>query len=75
MIVCGVEIGCYVFVGVGVVVQKDVLDFVLMVGVLVWCIGWMSCYGECLVFDVNGEVVCLVIGECYCFSGEKVELF
>ena len=45
-VVCGVEIGTYAFVGAGAVVQRDVPDFALMVGVPARQIGWMSAYGE-----------------------------
>ena len=45
-IVCGHTIGRYAFVGAGAVVQKDVPDFALMVGVPARRIGWMSRYGE-----------------------------
>ncbi len=56
-IVCGVEIGCYAFIGAGAVVQKDVPDFALMVGVPARRIGWMSRHGEKLVFR-DGEATC-----------------
>lgn len=42
MIVCGNMFGEYCMVVVGVVVIKDVLLFVFMVGVFVKCIGWVS---------------------------------
>ncbi|HIF58133.1 MAG: acyltransferase [Gammaproteobacteria bacterium] len=45
-IVCGVTIGAYAFIGAGAVVNKDVLDYALMVGVPAVQIGWMSEYGE-----------------------------
>ena len=45
-IVCGVTIGRYAFIGAGAVVNKDVPDYALMVGVPAPQIGWMSEYGE-----------------------------
>jgi len=45
-IVCGVTIGEHAFIGAGAVVQKDVADFALMVGVPARRIGWMSRFGE-----------------------------
>ena len=49
-IVCGHTIGRYAFVGAGAVVQKDVPDFALVVGVPAKQIGWMSRFGERLDF-------------------------
>ena len=58
-IVCGVTVGRYAFVGAGAVVNKDVPDYALMVGVPARQIGWMSEYGEQLKlpFDGNGYIV------------------
>lgn len=41
-IVCGVTIGKYAFVGAGAVVNKDVPDYALVVGVPAKQIGWMD---------------------------------
>lgn len=54
-IVCGVTIGAYAFVGAGAVVNKDVPDYALMVGVPARQIGWMSEYGEQLPLPVSGQ--------------------
>lgn len=45
-IVCGVTIGAYAFVGAGAVINRDVPDYALMVGVPAKQIGWMSEFGE-----------------------------
>ncbi len=45
-IVCGITIGKYAFIGAGAVVNKDVPDYALVVGVPAKQIGWMSEYGE-----------------------------
>ena len=45
-IVCGVTIGRFAFIGAGAVVNKDVPDYALMVGVPARQIGWLSEYGE-----------------------------
>lgn len=45
-IVCGITIGCYAFVGAGAVVNRDVPDYALMVGVPARRIGWVSETGE-----------------------------
>lgn len=66
-IVCGVTIGAHAFVGAGAVVQQDIPDFALVVGVPARQIGWMSAYGERLDLPVTGEgvAVCLNTGDRY----------
>lgn len=54
-IVCGVTIGAYSFVGAGAVINKDVPDYALVVGVPGKQIGWMSEFGEQLDLPVKGE--------------------
>ena len=53
-IVCGVTIGQYAFVGAGSVVNRDVPDFALVVGVPARHIGWMSRFGERLDLPLSG---------------------
>lgn len=66
-IVCGVTIGAYAFVGAGAVVNKDVADFALVVGVPARQTGWMSAYGERLPLPLDGneECTCPHTGERY----------
>ena len=54
-IVCGVTVGEYAFVGAGAVVNHDVPDYALMVGVPARQIGWMSQHGERLNLPLNGN--------------------
>lgn len=54
-IVCGVTIGRFAFVGAGAVVNKDVPDYALAVGVPARQIGWISEYGEQLNLPLYGE--------------------
>ena len=49
-IVCGVTIGKHAFIGAGAVINSDVPDYALMVGVPARQIGWMSPFGEQLKF-------------------------
>jgi UDP-2-acetamido-3-amino-2,3-dideoxy-glucuronate N-acetyltransferase len=73
-IVCGVTIGQYAFIGAGAVINKDVPDFALMVGVPAKQIGWMSRYGEKLDLPLTGEgqTVCPHTGDTYALKNGKV---
>lgn len=66
-IVCGVTVGEYAFVGAGAVVNHDVPDHALMVGVPARQIGWMSQHGERLDLPLNGDAdaVCAQTGKRY----------
>jgi UDP-2-acetamido-3-amino-2,3-dideoxy-glucuronate N-acetyltransferase len=66
-IVCGITIGHYAFIGAGAVVNRDVPDFALMVGVPARQTGWMSRFGERLDLPVTGDAtaVCPHTGERY----------
>ncbi len=58
-IVCGITIGSYAFIGAGAVVNKDVPDYALVVGVPGRQIGWMSEYGEQLELPLNGNATAI----------------
>lgn len=66
-IVCGTTVGEYAFVGAGAVVNKDVPNFALMVGVPAKQIGWMSRFGERLDLPLKGnaETTCPHTNERY----------
>lgn len=66
-IVCGATVGKFAFVGAGAVVNKDVLDYALVVGVPARQIGWMSEFGEQLNLPLEGEgkVECKHTGDVY----------
>lgn len=70
-IVCGVTIGAYAFVGAGAVVNKNVPDYALTLGVPARQRGWMSVYGEQLDIPLTGEasVTCPQTGDVYSLSG------
>ena len=70
-IVCGHTIGAWAFIGAGAVVQKDVPDFALMVGVPARRIGWMSRHGERLNF-VAGLATCPQTGDVYRLGTEPL---
>lgn len=63
-IICGVTIGRYAFVGAGAVVNRDVPDFALMLGVPARLVGWMSRHGERLEF-AGEHATCQATGERY----------
>ena len=75
-IVCGTIIGKYAFVGAGAVVNRDVPDFALVVGVPGRQIGWMSRYGERLDLPLEGvaETSCPHTGDSYALRGHTVQL-
>ena len=75
-IVCGVTIGQHAFIGAGAVINRDVPDFALMVGVPGRQKGWMSRFGEQLDLPLAGdaETVCPHTGERYIVRAGKCAL-
>lgn len=74
-IVCGVTIGAYSFVGAGAVINKNVPDYALVVGVPGKQIGWMSQFGEQLDLPVtgDGETRCQHTGAIYRLTNGLLE--
>jgi len=79
-VVCGTTIGRWAFVGAGAVVNEDVPDFALVVGVPARRIGWMSRHGERLdlpaAIDAGAEreAACPATGERYVLRGAVCRL-
>ncbi len=77
-IVCGITVGRYAFVGAGAVVNRDVPDYALMLGVPARQAGWMSRHGERLALPVRSEraleASCPHTGDRYRLQGDRLEL-
>ena len=71
-IVCGVTVGRFAFIGAGAVVNKDVPDYALMVGVPAKQVGWMSEYGEQLDLPLTGnmKMICPNHSGTYILAGD-----
>ena len=75
-VVCGVTIGRYAFIGAGAVVNRDVPDHALMLGVPARQAGWMSRHGERLNLPLtgDGQAQCPATGERYQLHNGLCEL-
>jgi len=77
-IVCGTTVGRYAFVGAGAVINRNVPDFALMVGVPARQAGWMSRFGERLPLPLQSsealEATCPHTGERYRLLGGELQL-
>lgn len=73
-IICGIEIGAYAFIGAGSVVNRQVADYALVVGVPGRQIAWMSQYGERLDLPLQGNASakCSKTGQCYRLIDNKL---
>ena len=71
-IVCGNDIGKYAFIGAGAVVTKEVPDYALMVGNPSKNIGWMSEFGDRLMFNEKGISICKTTGSRYKLNNNLV---
>jgi len=74
-VVCGNSIGNYAFIGAGAVVNKNVPEYALMVGVPAKQIGWVSALGRRLEFDKNGFANCPESGQAYQLKEGRVHQF
>ncbi|KQY81398.1 MULTISPECIES: acyltransferase [Roseateles] len=77
-IVCGTTIGRHAFIGAGAVINRDVPDFALMVGVPARQIGWMSRFGERLALPVSSpqpiDITCPNTGDRYRLVDDQLSL-
>ena len=74
-IVCGTTIGSYAFVGAGAVINKDIPNYALMVGVPAKQIGWISEYGEKLKLPLKGneKIICEFTQQIYELTGNRLK--
>lgn len=71
-VVCGHDIGEFAFIGAGAVITKSVPAYALVVGNPAKQIGWMSEYGQRLIFDTDGFAECPETKERYRLTDQKV---
>jgi UDP-2-acetamido-3-amino-2,3-dideoxy-glucuronate N-acetyltransferase len=71
-IVCGHDIGEYAFIGAGAVVTKTIKAYALVVGNPAKQIGWMSEFGQRLIFSSDNIAVCTESKQEYRISEGKV---
>ena len=71
-IVCGHDIGQFAFIGAGAVVTKTVPAYALVVGNPARQMGWMSEFGQKLVFDTTGIAICSESNEKYKLENNQV---
>lgn len=72
-IICGVVIGKFALIGAGAVINKDVKDYALMVGVPACQIGWVSKAGNRLIFDEKNEAIDEFDGSKYKLLDDEVK--
>lgn len=72
-IVCGNTIGEFAFIGAGAVVTKDVPAYALITGNPGIQTGWMSEFGQKLIFDANNKAVCKESKQEYVLENNQVK--
>jgi UDP-2-acetamido-3-amino-2,3-dideoxy-glucuronate N-acetyltransferase len=67
-------VGEFAFIGAGALVNKNVPDYGLMVGVPAKQVGWMSVFGEQLDLPLQGhtEAICGQSGDKYILDGKSL---
>lgn len=73
-VICGNTIGRYALIGAGSVINKDVKDFALMVGVPAKQIGWVSVAGNKLTFNDENMAIDTYDNTVYKLENNQVSL-
>ena len=71
-IVCGNEIGQYAMIGAGAVITKSIKAYALVVGNPAKQIGWVSEYGDRLIFEKSGYAICKATGEEFFLENDNI---
>tara|TARA_Y100000741_G_C18240929_1_gene553649 strand:+ start:1076 stop:1648 length:573 start_codon:yes stop_codon:yes gene_type:complete len=71
-IICGLELGSFSFIGAGSVITKDIGPYELIVGNPGKRIGYMSEFGNRLIFNKENIAKCNESGERYLLKNNKV---
>lgn len=71
-IICGNNIGKYALVGAGSVITKNIKDYALVVGNPGIQIGWVSEFGNRLIFNNSGHATCNESNEQYILRNNNV---
>jgi UDP-2-acetamido-3-amino-2,3-dideoxy-glucuronate N-acetyltransferase len=71
-IICGNEIGAYAMIGAGAVVTKPVKPYALVMGNPSRQTGWVSEYGNKLIFNKEGYAKCEESGQEYLLKDDQV---
>ena len=72
-IICGNTIGEFAFIGAGAVVTKDVPAYALIIGNPGRQRGWMSEYGQKLIFNSKNRAECSQSKQEYLLEYERVK--
>jgi len=70
-IICGITLGAYSFISAGAVVTHDVPAYALVMGIPAHQHGWMSEYGNKLIFDDTHHAICSESNQVYFFDVKK----
>ncbi len=71
-IICGNTLGEYCMIGAGSVVTKPIKNYALVMGNPARQKGWVSRYGNKLIFDINNNATCPETNEQYHLANEVV---
>ena len=71
-IICGNNIGKYALIGAGTVVTKEVPAYALVIGNPSKQIGWVSEYGNKLLFDNHNKAICPESKQEYLLKNEEI---